>query len=41
LARLLSESGRQAFLNQLSSVGISGTVGYAAPGNVSRFHSFF
>jgi LRR receptor-like serine/threonine-protein kinase EFR len=41
LARLLSESGRQAFLNQLSSAGINGTIGYAAPGNVSRFHSFF
>jgi LRR receptor-like serine/threonine-protein kinase EFR len=41
LARLLSESGRQAFLNQLSSAGINGTVGYAAPGNISRFHLFF
>ena len=35
LARLLSKSGKEAFLNQLSSVGIKGTVGYAAPGNVS------
>jgi hypothetical protein len=41
LARLLSESGRQAFLNQLSSAGINGTVGYAPPGNVSTFYSFF
>ncbi|XP_050282273.1 putative receptor-like protein kinase At3g47110 [Quercus robur] len=31
LARLLSKSGKEAFLNQLSSVGIKGTVGYAAP----------
>ena len=35
LARLLSKSGKEAFLNQLSSAGIKGTVGYAAPGNVS------
>jgi LRR receptor-like serine/threonine-protein kinase EFR len=41
LARLLSESGRQAFLSQLSSAGINGTVGYAPPGNVSTFYSFF
>jgi LRR receptor-like serine/threonine-protein kinase EFR len=41
LARLLSESGKQAFLNQLSSAGINGTVGYAPPGNVSTFYSFF
>jgi LRR receptor-like serine/threonine-protein kinase EFR len=41
LARLLSESGRQAFLNQLSSAGINGTIGYAPPGNVSTFYSFF
>ncbi|XP_075643721.1 uncharacterized protein LOC142614959 [Castanea sativa] len=31
LARLLSKSGKEAFLNQLSSAGIKGTVGYAAP----------
>ncbi|XP_059429304.1 putative receptor-like protein kinase At3g47110 [Corylus avellana] len=31
LARLLSESGKQALLNQLSSAGINGTVGYAPP----------
>ncbi|XP_065623647.1 putative receptor-like protein kinase At3g47110 isoform X1 [Quercus suber] len=31
LARLLSKSGKEAFLNQLSSTGIKGTVGYAAP----------
>jgi LRR receptor-like serine/threonine-protein kinase EFR len=35
LARLLSKSEKEAFLNQLSSAGIKGTVGYAAPGNVS------
>ncbi|KAL4600001.1 hypothetical protein ACB092_11G166100 [Castanea dentata] len=35
LARLLSKSGKEAFLNQLSSAGIKGTVGYVAPGNVS------
>ena len=35
LARLLSKSEKEAFLNQLSMVGIMGTVGYAAPGNVS------
>ena len=35
LARLLSKSGKEAFHNQLSSVGIKGTIGYAAPGNVS------
>jgi LRR receptor-like serine/threonine-protein kinase EFR len=39
LARLLSESGKQALLNQLSSAGINGTVGYAPPGNVSTFYS--
>ncbi|KAM3733180.1 hypothetical protein ACB098_11G115700 [Castanea mollissima] len=31
LARLLSKSGKEAFLNQLSSTRIKGTVGYAAP----------
>ncbi|XP_030965549.1 putative receptor-like protein kinase At3g47110 [Quercus lobata] len=31
LARLLLKSGKEAFLNQLSSAGIKGTVGYAAP----------
>uniref|UniRef100_A0A7N2N4I9 non-specific serine/threonine protein kinase n=1 Tax=Quercus lobata TaxID=97700 RepID=A0A7N2N4I9_QUELO len=31
LVRLLSKSGKEAFLNQLSSAGIKGTVGYAAP----------
>ncbi|XP_030968986.1 putative receptor-like protein kinase At3g47110 [Quercus lobata] len=31
LARLLSKSGKEAFHNQLSSVGIKGTVGYVAP----------
>nr|XP_023906823.1 probable LRR receptor-like serine/threonine-protein kinase At3g47570 [Quercus suber] len=31
LARLLSKSRKEAFLNQLSSAGIKGTVGYAAP----------
>ena len=35
LARILSKSGKEVFLNQLSSVGIKGTVGYAASGNVS------
>ena len=35
LARLLSKSGKEAFLNQLSSAGIKGTVGYVAPGNES------
>ena len=35
LARLLLKSGKEAFLNQLSSVGIKGTVGYVAPGNES------
>uniref|UniRef100_A0A2N9G4I6 non-specific serine/threonine protein kinase n=1 Tax=Fagus sylvatica TaxID=28930 RepID=A0A2N9G4I6_FAGSY len=30
LARLLSKSGKEAFLNQLSSAGIKGTVGYVA-----------
>ena len=39
LARLLLKSGNEAFLNQLSSARIKGTVGYAAPGNVSLFHS--
>ena len=41
LARLLSNSGKEAFLSQLSSAGIKGTVGYVAPGNESGFHSFF
>uniref|UniRef100_A0A7N2LGJ3 non-specific serine/threonine protein kinase n=1 Tax=Quercus lobata TaxID=97700 RepID=A0A7N2LGJ3_QUELO len=31
LARLLSKFGKEAFLNQLSSTGIMGTIGYAAP----------
>ncbi|KAM3685374.1 hypothetical protein ACJW31_11G112500 [Castanea mollissima] len=31
LARLLSKSGKEGFLNQLSSAGIKGTVGYVAP----------
>ncbi|KAL4599965.1 hypothetical protein ACB092_11G164500 [Castanea dentata] len=31
LARLLSKSGKEAFLNQLSSTRIKGTVGYATP----------
>ncbi|KAK4592873.1 hypothetical protein RGQ29_017146 [Quercus rubra] len=31
LARLLSKSGKEAFLNQFSSAGIKRTVGYAAP----------
>ncbi|XP_030970155.1 putative receptor-like protein kinase At3g47110 [Quercus lobata] len=31
LARLLSKSGKEAFLNQLSSAGIKGTIGYVAP----------
>ncbi|KAM4083035.1 hypothetical protein ACB094_08G026400 [Castanea mollissima] len=31
LARLLSKSGKENLLSQLSSVGIKGTVGYAAP----------
>ena len=35
LARILSKSGKEVFLNQLSLVGIKGTVGYAASGNVS------
>ena len=35
LARLLLKSGKKAFLNQLSSAGIKGTVGYVAPGNES------
>ncbi|KAM4072129.1 hypothetical protein ACB094_11G113800 [Castanea mollissima] len=31
LARLLSKFGKEGFLNQLSSAGIKGTVGYVAP----------
>ena len=35
LARLLSKSGKEAFLNQLSSARIKGIVGYVASGNES------
>ena len=35
LAKLLSKFGKEAFLNQLSSAGIKGTIGYVTPGNES------
>lgn len=40
LVRLFSKSGKEAFLNEFSSVGVEGTIGYAAPGNITRLHSF-
>ena len=40
-AKLLSKFGNEAFLNQLSSAGIKGTIGYVTPGNESWIHSFF
>ena len=35
LARLLSKSGKEVLLSQLSLAGVKGTVGYVALGNVS------
>jgi serine/threonine protein kinase len=41
LARLLPQASHQLCLDQTSSIGLKGTIGYAAPGNIRIFIPLF
>ena len=41
LARLLLKFDQESFLNQLSSAGVRGTIGYAAPGKTIKLCVLF